>query len=78
MHDTLLFRSRDEGDEGHGGKPVDPAQYAAAGSGAGLEAAVSRFLASPDGADWELLFTRQACHGMTVLRRTRGLEGVRG
>lgn len=78
LHDTLLFRSRDEGDEGHGGKPVDAAQYAGVGGGAGLEAAVAGFLNSPEGAEWELLFVRQQCHGLTVLRRTRGLEGVLG
>jgi hypothetical protein len=49
LNDRLARHARDralervralrEGDEGHGGKPVDPAQYAAAGSGVGLEAA---------------------------------------
>ena len=71
LHDTALFGGRDEGEEGHGEKPVDEALFSGVAPGSvGLLAAVNQFLASPAGARWRVAQQNDNCNGIMVLLAT--------
>ena len=66
LHDTESFAERDEGVEGHGGKPVDDSLFQRAGN-VGLWPAVEQFLAAHP--EWALQERRRNNNGLTILRR---------
>ena len=66
LPNTESFADRDEGAEGHGGKPVDESLLQR-GGGVGLWPAVERFVAAHP--EWILHERRRSSSGLTVLRR---------
>jgi hypothetical protein len=74
LHDTELFGAKDEGVEGHGGKPVDESLFKQAAK-VGLWPAVEEFVAGS--AEWTLHERRRNNNGLTVLKRV-GRQGSKG
>ncbi len=72
LHDTTLFETRDEGLEGHGGKPVDEGKFLDLQRQVGLWPAVTEFLQSPEGKNWKLKERIVYNNGLTILTRVSG------
>ena len=72
LHDTELFGGVDEGEVGHGGKPVDESLYKGVGK-VGLWPAVEEFVAAHPG--WSVHERRTNNNGLVVLRRKSNNSG---
>jgi hypothetical protein len=70
LHDTDSFGVVDEDENGHGGVPVEEADFAGVPAKVGLFTAVEDFLSSPAGAKWRISKRLRNNSGLTVLERT--------
>jgi hypothetical protein len=67
FHDTKSFEFRDEGTDGHGGKPVDGSLYSdVTASTEGLRPAIDEFVRD-SGGQWRLVFTTTRSSGFIIL-----------